>query len=84
MEVVMIASRKDQEDTWSSEPLRVLTCMGAVIVVVAMTGWASNGLGPVAGKSRHGPVVDSCSGGDEVTRFVCRNTWLSHHKSSYR
>jgi hypothetical protein len=80
----MIALRKGQEDTSASEALRVLTCMGAVIVVVAMTGWVSNGPGPVADKSRHSPVVDSCSGGDEVTRFVCRNTWLSHHKSSYR
>lgn len=80
----MIARRKAQEDIATSEPLRVLTCMGAALAVIAMTGWAFDRPGPGTGESLDRPVVDSCSGGDEITRFVCRNAWLSRHKFSYR
>jgi hypothetical protein len=25
-----------------------------------------------------------CTGGNEVSRFVCRNTWMGQHRLSYR
>jgi hypothetical protein len=33
-----------------------------------------------------GPVLtqDRCEGGDEVSRFVCRNTWMGQHRFSNR
>lgn len=27
---------------------------------------------------------DRCTSGDEVSRFVCRNTWLGQHRYGYR
>ena len=29
-------------------------------------------------------VEDRCTGGNEVSRFVCRNTWIRQHDLSYR
>ena len=80
----MITLPKAQEDTSASEALPVLTCLAAVIAVIATTGWVFHGPGALTGKAQGNQIVDSCSGGNEVTRFVCRNTWLSHHKFSYR
>lgn len=30
------------------------------------------------------PASDRCRSGDEVSNFVCRNTWMSHHRYSHR
>jgi hypothetical protein len=29
-------------------------------------------------------VSNRCDGGDEVSSFICRNTWMSQHRYSYR
>jgi hypothetical protein len=29
-------------------------------------------------------IQDPCHGGNEVSRFVCRNTWVGQHSLSYR
>lgn len=80
----MIALSQDQKDTSAPVAVPVLARVVVAIAAIAMTGWVFDLPGAVAGKAQRDSVVDSCSGGDEVTRFVCRNTWLSHHKLSYR
>ena len=60
------------------------TLASAAVALGLVVGWSAPNAGalPVV---TDGPVAtERCTQGDEVSNFVCRNTWMAHHKRSYR
>ena len=50
-----------------------------------LIGWSPNEAGITRSiQAQVQQVSDRCVGGDEVSSFVCRNTWMAQNRYSYR
>jgi len=65
--------------SWNS----AATLASAIVVLGLMMGWPTQqaeAVAPADARSATAP----CTQGDEVSNFVCRNTWVAHLASNHR
>jgi hypothetical protein len=61
------------------------TLASAVVAIGLAVGWSAERADAGAVSSSVSAVPSGrCSVGDESSNFICRNTWLSHVRWSYR
>jgi hypothetical protein len=62
---------------------RAATIGSAILAFGLVATWPGE-RAPVATPADTPLAAQSCSQGDEVSRFVCRNTWMANLRRSYR
>jgi hypothetical protein len=60
------------------------TLASAVVAVGLVAGWSAPNSGALTPAPDRTVATERCTQGDDVSNFVCRNTWMAHHKRSYR
>ena len=56
-----------------------------VVTGSVLIGWSPNEAAMTGSIQAHvQQVPDRCIGGDQVSSFVCRNTWMAQNRYSYR
>ena len=66
-------------------PLHPATTLAGALVALGLI--MSGPIGPADAGARSADVhsaAAACSGGNEVSNFVCRNGWLAHLRRNYR
>ena len=60
-----------------------MIAVGIVIGGGLLTEW-SNHTPEIEIKGVVNVAQSACSAGDEVSNFICRNSWMGQHRHSYR
>jgi hypothetical protein len=60
------------------------TLASALVGLGLVLGWPAQHPGAVSSAPAPLAAADRCTDGDEVSNFVCRNTWLAGLRRSYR
>jgi hypothetical protein len=62
---------------------RAATLASAVAAFGLVMAWPPEGMSS-ANAPDAAPVAQPCGHGDDVSRFVCRNTWMATLRGNYR
>ncbi len=60
------------------------TLATAVVALGLVAGWSAPNAGAVPVTTDRAVATERCTQGDDVSNFVCRNTWMANHKRGYR
>ena len=65
-------------------PLHPAATLASAIVALGLIMSGAIGPADAGARSANRSADRACSGGDQVSNFVCRNGWLAHLRWNYR
>ena len=63
---------------------RAATLVSGVVALGLIVGWPTPSVPTAAPAARVQPSAALCASADDVSNFVCRNTWMAGLRRTYR